>query len=135
MLMDDNNQDNPKQDEEQKEENAVKEKSFAFAVRCVKLYVYLKEQKREYDISRQLLRSGTSIGANVREGLYAQSRADFLAKMSIAKKEAAESEYWLELLEAGGILTPEETQSMLKHCRELVKLLITICRSTGSRLF
>ena len=135
--MDDDNQDNPQnlEDREKKEENAVKEKSFAFAVRCVKLYVYLKEQKREYDMSRQLLRSGTSIGANVREGLYAQSRADFLAKMSIAKKEAAESEYWLELLEAGGILTPEETQSMLKHCRELVKLLITICRSTGPRLF
>ena len=135
--MDDNNQDNYQnlEDGEKKEENVVKEKSFAFAVRCVKLYVYLKEQKREYDMSRQLLRSGTSIGANVREGLYAQSRADFLAKMSIAKKEAAESEYWLELLEAGGILTSEETQSMLKHCRELVKLLITICRSTGPRLF
>ncbi|MDE7345776.1 MAG: four helix bundle protein [Muribaculaceae bacterium] len=135
--MNDNDQDNPQYlgDGEKKEENAVKEKSFAFAVRCVKLYVYLKEQKREYDMSRQLLRCGTSIGANVREGLYAQSRADFLAKMSIAKKEAAESEYWLELLEAGGILTVEETQSMLKHCRELVKLLITICRSTGPRLF
>ena len=133
MLMNDNNQDS--EDEEKKEENAVKEKSFAFAVRCVKLYVYLKERKREYDMSRQLLRSGTSIGANVREGLYAQSRADFLARMSIAKKEAAESEYWLELLQVGGILTAEETQSMLKHCRELIKLLVSICKSTGPRKF
>ena len=131
-MVDNNNQD---PHEEKKEENAVKEKSFAFAVRYVKLYVYLKEQKREYDISRQLLRSGTSIGANVREGLYAQSRADFLSKMSIAKKEAAESEYWLEVLEAGGVLKHEETQSMLNHCRELLKLLITICRSTGPRNF
>ena len=130
--MDDKNQNS---EEEKKEENAVKEKSFAFAVRCVKLYMYLKEQKREYDMSRQLLRSGTSIGANVREGLLAQSRADFLSKMSIAKKEAGETEYWLELLEAGGILKPEETQSMLKHCRELIKLLVSICRSTGPRKF
>ncbi|MDE6552160.1 MAG: four helix bundle protein [Muribaculaceae bacterium] len=130
--MDDKNQNS---EEEKKEENAVKEKSFTFAVRCVKLYMYLKEQKREYDMSRQLLRSGTSIGANVREGLLAQSRADFLSKMSIAKKEAGETEYWLELLEAGGILKPEETQSMLKHCRELIKLLVSICRSTGPRNF
>lgn len=132
-----NNQKDSQQleNEEKKEENAVKDKSFAFAVRCIKLYVYLKEHKREYDMSRQLLRSGTSIGANVREGLYAQSRADFLAKMSIAKKEAAETEYWLELLEAGGILSTEEAQSMLKHCRELVKLLISICKSTGPRRF
>ena len=132
MFMDDDIQTSGNGD---KYQNVVREKSFAFAVRCVKLYVYLKDQKREYDISRQLLRSGTSIGANVREGLYAQSRADFLLKMSIAKKEAAESEYWLELLEAGEILTPEETQSMLKHCRELVKLLISICRSAGPRIF
>ena len=131
--MDDNN--NRNEDEEKKDENAVKEKSFAFAVRCVKLYVYLKEQKREFDMSRQLLRSGTSIGANVREGLLAQSRADFLSKMSIAKKEAGETEYWLEVLEAGGILKPDETQSMLRHCRELIRLLVSICKSTGPRKF
>ncbi len=122
-------------EKEDNDKNVVKEKSFAFAVRCVKLYSYLKEQKREYDLSRQLLRSGTSIGANIREGLYAQSRADFLSKLSIAKKEAGESEYWLEVLEAGGILSSEETRSMLEDCRELVKLLIVICRSTGPRCF
>ena len=130
--MDDYNQNTENYD---KENNTVKEKSFAFAVRCVKLYVYLKEQKREYDMSRQLLRSGTSIGANIREGIYAQSRADFLSKMSIAKKEAGESEYWLELLEAGGILSREEVKTMLADCRELVKLLITICKSTSPRSF
>ena len=84
-------------------ENIIKEKSFAFGIRCVKLYVYLRDEKREYDLSRQLLRSGTSIGANIKEGLYAQSKADFLSKLSIAKKEAVESEYWLEILAAGGI--------------------------------
>lgn len=120
---------------ESEKNNIIEDKSFAFGVRCIKLYVYLKDHKREYDLSRQLLRSGTSIGANIKEGLYAQSRADFLSKLSIAKKEAGESEYWLELLEAGGILSSEETKSMLEDCRELVKLLIVICRSTGPRCF
>ncbi len=86
---------------ESEKNNIIEDKSFAFGVRCIKLYVYLKDHKREYDLSRQLLRSGTSIGANIKEGVYAQSRADFLAKLSIAKKEAVESEYWLRLLEAG----------------------------------
>ena len=113
-----------------KDENAAKEKSFAFAVRCVKLYMYLKEQRQVYDLARQLLRSGTSIGANIKEGLFAQSKADFMAKMSIAKKEAAETEYWLELLQEVGILNEKEAVSMLEPCRELIKILVSTCKSS-----
>ncbi len=120
---------------ESEKNNIIEDKSFAFGVRCIKLYVYLKDHKREYDLSRQLLRSGTSIGANIKEGVYAQSRADFLAKLSIAKKEAVESEYWLRLLEAGGILSSDETKSMLSDCKELIKLLVSICKSTSPRVF
>ncbi len=115
-----------------KKEDVLKDKSFAFALRCVRLFGYLREEKREYVLSKQLLRSGTSIGANIKEGLYAQSRADFLAKFSIAKKEAAESEYWLELLEASEIITSKEASSMLNDCRELIKLLVSICKTTTS---
>jgi four helix bundle protein len=79
-------------------ENVVKDKSFAFALRIVKLYQFLSEQKREFVLSKQLLRSGTAIGALVREAEQAESRADFVHKMSIALKEANESEYWIELL-------------------------------------
>ncbi len=92
----------------------------------------MREEKLEYVLSKQLLRTGTSIGANIKEGLYAQSRADFLAKFSIAKKEAAESEYWLELLEASEIITSKEASSMLNDCRELIKLLVSICKTTTS---
>ena len=109
------------------------EKSFNFAVRCVKLYKYLRDEKRDYDISRQLLRAGTSIGANIKEGLFAQSKADFLAKLSIAKKEAAEVEYWLELLSASEILTIDETESLLMDCRELLKLLVSSCKTLNHR--
>lgn len=79
-------------------DNVNKNKSFDFALRIVKLYQYLKEQKKEYVMSKQLLRSGTSIGAVVRESEYAESKADFIHKLSIALKEANESDYWIELL-------------------------------------
>lgn len=115
--------------------NIIKEKSFSFGVRCVKLYMYLRNEKHEYDLSRQLLRCGTSIGANIKEGLYAQSKADFLAKLSIAKKEAVETEYWLEILEAGGIINSEESESLLQDCRELIKILVSICKTTSPRNF
>ena len=81
-----------------KEENQVVQKSKAFAVRMIRLYQYLTEEQKEFVLSKQMLRSGTSIGANIREGIRAQSTADFLAKMQISLKEASETEYWLELL-------------------------------------
>ena len=85
-----------------KETNVIKEKSTKFAIRIVEMYKYVTETKREHIMSRQLLRSGTSIGANVSESVYAQSRGDFTSKLSIALKEAAETEYWLELLNSTG---------------------------------
>ena len=112
-----------------KEENAVKDKSMAFAVRIVRLYKYLSE-RNEFVMSKQLLRSGTSIGANVREALYGQSKRDFAAKMSIALKEAAETEYWLELLHKTDYLKAEAYQSILADSKELCKLLTTIVRNS-----
>ena len=85
-----------------KESNLIVDKSFNFAVRIVKLYNYLRDKHSEHVLSQQILRSGTSIGANVREATRAQSKADFNTKMHIAMKEAAETEYWLELLERTG---------------------------------
>ena len=113
--------------------NTIKEKSYSFAVRVVKLYQYLSEDKREYVISKQLLRSGTSIGANVREALQGQSKADFTAKMSIALKEASESEYWLELLRDTDYLSDDEYASIQKDCTEVVKLLTSIVKTSREK--
>ena len=108
----------------------IYEKSKAFAIRIVNLYNYLKADKSEYVMSKQLLRSGTSIGANVRESVYAQSRADFLSKMYIALKEAGESAYWIELLGDVKYLTPAQSKSMLDDCEELIKILSSITKTT-----
>ena len=115
------------------ETNAVAVKSFAFAVRCVKLRRYLIEQNGEYEMSKQLLRCGTSIGANVKEALRGQSRPDFGAKMNISLKEASESEYWIELLQATEYLTKEQGTDLLKDCRELIKLLTSIVKTTFTK--
>ena len=113
-----------------KEENAVKEKSVKFAIRTVELYKYLQNEKNETVMSKQLLRSGTSIGANVSEGVYAQSRSDFISKLSIALKEAAETEYWLELLIKTGYITEKQHNSIHEDCREVIKLLASIVKNT-----
>ena len=113
-----------------KEDNAVKEKSVRFAVRIVEMYKYLSDTKQEYVMSKQLLRSGTSIGANVCEGVYAQSRSDFISKMSIALKEAAETEYWLELLSKTGYVSEKQHASINEDCGELIKLLAAIVKNT-----
>jgi len=114
-------------------ESKVKEKSKKFAVRIVRVYQYL-ETKKEYVLSKQLLRAGTSIGANVHEGLEGQSRADFTAKMSIALKEAVEAEYWLELLHETEYLSDTEYESIRKDCSELAKMLTAIVKtSRGNR--
>ena len=101
------------------------EKSMEFAVRIVKLYQYLESTKKEFVMSKQLLRSATSIGANVREGIYGQSRNDFTAKMSIALKEAVETEYWLELLSRTGYLTEKQYGDIREDASELAKMLTT----------
>ena len=112
------------------ESNAIVGKSFAFAIRCVKLRKYLIKEKNEYEMSKQLLRCGTSIGANVKEALRGQSRPDFGAKMNISLKEASESEYWIELLQATEYITVEQGKDLLKDCRELIKLLTSIVKTT-----
>ena len=113
-----------------KESNLILEKSMAFAIRIVKLYQYLNDEKREYVMSKQLLKSGTSIGANIREAKYGQSRNDFIAKMSIALKEASETGYWIELLYRTAYLTKEEYESMDKDHDEIMCLLVSIVRSS-----
>ncbi len=113
-----------------KHDSVVREKSMKFAVRIVKLYQYLTEQKREYVLSKQVLRSGTSIGANIREAEEGISRKDFSAKLSISLKEASETEYWLELLSKTGYLSEEEHESIRNDCTELIKLLTAIIKKT-----
>ena len=105
-------------------ENVLKTKSYAFALRTVNLSKHLAFQKSEYVLSKQILRSGTSIGANVTEGNRAQSKSDFVHKLSIALKEAAETEYWLCLLRDSEFITEEQADSLIKDCIELQKILI-----------
>ena len=113
--------------------NPIEEKSFDFAVRIVKLNKYLNVKKKESVLSKQILRSGTSIGANIAEAQQAQSDADFISKMSIAVKEAAETKYWLRLLNATDYLSETETQSILSECIELEKILYSIIRTSKSK--
>ena len=113
-------------------ENVIKDKSYKFAIRIVNLYKYLVEQKKEYVLSRQLLRSGTSIGSNVCEGEDAQSRADFLSKINISLKEAKETKYWLELIRETEYITNEQFDSIYNDCIEIVKILTSIVKSLKS---
>lgn len=110
--------------------NAILEKSKKFAVRIVKLGNYLQEEKREFVLTKQLLRSGTSIGANVRESTQAASRADFTNKMSIALKESVETEYWLELLFETAYLSETEFSSIYEDNKEITRLLTAIINTT-----
>lgn len=114
-------------------DNILKTKSFDFALRCLRLNDELKKRNVPQELTRQILKSGTSIGANVKEGLFAQSKADFLTKMSIAKKEAAETEYWIELLHAYKSLSDNEAESLLADCRTLLKILVASCKKINNR--
>jgi four helix bundle protein len=112
----------------------VKNKSFAFALRIVKLYQFLTEHKHEYVLSKQLLRSGTAIGALVREAEQAESKADFIHKMAIALKEANETEYWIDLLQQSNYIDEKGHESIKADIIELIKLLTAIIKTTKSRL-
>jgi len=114
------------------DKNIVLEKSKKFALNIIDLYQYLKDNKKEYVLSKQLLRSGTSIGANAREAQRAQSIPDFYSKMNIALKEAEESLYWLELLQESGILEKERFNSIYLECQELVRLLVSITKNQNN---
>ena len=116
-----------------KKENVIREKGFCFAVRIVRLYQYLtsaENNNREFVMAKQVLRSGTSIGANIRESRRAQTTRDFLTKLYIALKEADETGYWLELLKETGYITEEQYDSINKDCEEILKLLTTIILTT-----
>jgi len=106
-----------------KDDNVIQKKSFEFAVRAVNLYKYLIESKKEFVLSKQLLRSATSIGANVEEAIGAQSKADFLGKMGIAYKEARETHYWIRLLKETNFLNEKEAESLLIDVEELLKII------------
>lgn len=111
-------------------ENTVVEKSFEFAVRIVNIHRFLCNTRNEYVMSKQILRCGTSIGANITEAQKGQSKADFTAKMQIALKEANETEYWLRLLHRTEYITKEQFASMHRDVKELIALLSSICKSS-----
>ena len=110
-------------------ENIIEKKSFDFAIRIVRLYRYLCEKKKEFVLSKQLLRSGTSIGANIAEAQQAQSKADFVSKISIALKETTETKYWLRLLYSTDYLSDVEIKTILADCVEIEKILTSIIKS------
>jgi len=113
-------------------ENVIKNKSFQFAIRIVKLYQFLCNEKKEFILSKQLLRSGTSIGAMVREAEHSESKADFIHKLAIAQKEINETIYWLELLKETNYLTIQEFESIYADAVEIIKLLTSIIKNTKS---
>ena len=108
-----------------KQENALLDKSLKFAARIVKLNKYLVKEKKETIISKQIIRSATSIGANANEAIYGVSKADFIAKLQISLKETAETEYWLRLLVLSDYLTETEGESLLNDCLEIKRILVS----------
>ena len=111
-------------------ENIIKEKSFAFAVRIIQLFKYLQNDKKEFILSKQLLRSGTSVGALIRESEHAESKADFIHKLAIAQKECNETIYWLELLEKTKYINKEEFGSINNDAMEILKIITSIIKTS-----
>jgi four helix bundle protein len=105
-------------------ENIVVEKSYQFAIRIVKLYIYLKEEKKEFHLSAQILKSGTSIGANIEEAIGGSSRKDFKAKLDISYKESRETKYWLRLLKDTNFIDINLYNSLVADCEELLKIIL-----------
>ena len=114
--------------------NVLGEKCMSFAVRIIKFYQFLCSEKKEYVLSKQILRSGTSIGANVRESQNAQSKADFANQLNIALKEADETQYWLELLKLSDIITEDHFNSLNQDLSEIIALLITSIKTVKSKI-
>ena len=111
--------------------NIIKEKSFDLAKEVVFLYQFLLKEKHEYTLSKQLLRSGTSVGANIAEGVAGQSRKDFCHCLNIAYKESRETYFWLSLLKATGYLLPEKAEPVLSLCDEVIRILCSILKTTN----
>jgi four helix bundle protein len=116
-----------------KEDNQIVVDSKAFAIRIIKLYKYLSEEKKEYVMSKQVLRSGTSIGANINESIFAQSRLDFISKMSIALKEASETKYWLELLIETEYVSQNQYKSLIDDLSKIIGTLVNIVNTTKNK--
>ena len=114
--------------------NILQEKSFAFAVRIVNLYKYLCDEKKEFVLSKQVLRCGTSIGANIEEAIGGQSDKDFLSKLSVSYKEARETTYWIKLLLATNYLLSEQAESILQDADEVCKIIAKIIITTSKKL-
>lgn len=121
-------------DSGQSKDNVLKDKSYQFALRIVKLYKHLSGEMKEFVLSKQILRSGTSIGANIAEANQAQSKADFVHKLAIGLKEAVETEYWLNLLRDSGFMTNEHAESMIEDCKELIRILTSSIKTVKSTL-
>ncbi|MEH7889046.1 four helix bundle protein [Elizabethkingia meningoseptica] len=117
-----------------KEDNIIKQKSFNFAIRIIKLYQYLSNDKKEFILRKQILRSGTSIGAMVRESEHAQSKSDFIHKLSIAQKEINETIYWLELFQATDYFSKQEFESINEDAVEIIKLITSIIKTTKNNI-
>lgn len=115
-------------------ENVIVSKSYAFAIRIVKLYDYLKKDKQEFVLAKQVLRSGTSVGANVEEAVAGQSAADFIHKLSIARKEARETSFWLRLLNDTGYIADTQFESIHSDCEEIIKILNSIILTSKAKL-
>ena len=113
--------------------NALRVKSYQFSLRIVKAYKHIVAESKEYVLSKQLLRAGTSIGANIAEANQAQSRPDFISKLGISLKEAVETEYWLTLLRDSDYLTEAQSESLLLDCRELIKILTSSVKTSKKR--
>jgi four helix bundle protein len=114
-------------------ENIVQEKSVKFAIRIIRLYQFLTAEKKEYVLSKQIIRSGTAIGALVKESKYAESKADFIHKLHIALKEANETDYWLLLLKETDYISEKEYQSLYAEIQELIKLLVSIIKTSKTK--
>lgn len=114
-------------------DNIISQKSFNFALRIINLYNYLKENKKEFVLSKQLLRSGTSVGANIEEATSGQSKKDFISKMSIAYKESLESLYWIKLLKESKYLNQNQSLSLINDCEEIVKTITKILKSSKKK--
>ncbi len=115
-------------------ENVLKEKAYNFALRIVKLYQYLSNEKKEFVMSKQVLRSGTSIGANIEEANQAQSKPDFIHKLSISQKESFETHYWIRILRDSDFLTDKLANSLLIDCEEIQKLITTSIKTAKTNL-
>ncbi len=116
-------------------DNIIVKKSYSFALEIIKIYKFLINEKKEYVISKQMLRSGTSVGANIHEAIASESKKDFIHKLGIAVKEARETSYWLNLLKDSDYLSDEQFKNLNKNCDEVIRILNSIILTTKERYF